>query len=144
MEYIDTPPKRNGTTSSNEVKPSTNFNSSPEKKPEVPFRSLTSIETNGFHTVEADLPRNLAKVEFASLICRKPTPVIEHNRNSTVKNFKKFKKVQPRKAQTLPRIIGSHELVAYDRVAAEVSGVNWDEPLEQEEESQPVKGEFDW
>ncbi|CAL1281870.1 unnamed protein product [Larinioides sclopetarius] len=145
-EAVDTPPKRKGKPSSNDVKPSINSNSSPEKKPEIPLRSLTSIHINGFHTEEADLPRNLAKVEFASLICRKqPTPVIENNRNSSVKNFKKFRKVQPRKAQALPRIIGSHELVAYDRVAAEISDINWDEPLEhQEEESQPVKGEFDW
>ncbi|KAF8768244.1 Nibrin like protein [Argiope bruennichi] len=141
---IDSPLKRNGIASSNEIKHSTNFNSSPEMKQEIP---LTSIQTNGFHMDEVNLPRNLAKVQFASLIRRKPTPVIECSRNSTVKNFKKFKKVQPKKSQTLPRIIGSHELVAYDKVAAEISAANWDEPdepLEQEEESQPVKGEFDW
>lgn len=50
--------------------------------------------SQGFtHAVE-ELPRNLIKIEFVSLVVKKKVPVVQQYRNSSVKNFKKFKKVQ--------------------------------------------------
>ncbi|GIY27851.1 nibrin [Caerostris darwini] len=124
--------------------PKYNLNSPKEDKTNTPLKSIIPVQTNGFHTEEAELPRNLAKIEFTSLICKKPAPVSRTNANSAVKNFKKFRKVHPKNFQALPRIIGAHDLVAFDKVAAELHNEMWDDPPEEEEPSQSVKGEFDW
>ncbi|XP_035220214.1 uncharacterized protein LOC118193270 [Stegodyphus dumicola] len=103
-----------------------------------PFESMVSANA------EPELPRNLMKIQIVSLICKKKLSVfLQQNQKTGVKNFKKFKKVHPVKAQVLPRIIGSHELVPYDKNSLRVSNIDWDEP-QQDEVFQPVKGEFDW
>lgn len=38
--------------------------------------------------------------------------------------------VLPKKAQVLPRIIGGHDLVPYDKDAAKFMGQNWDDDAE--------------
>ncbi|XP_054720587.1 nibrin-like isoform X2 [Uloborus diversus] len=114
--------------------------------------SKKNSSENGFHSVQktsvmeedSDLPCNLAQVKFVDLICKKlsASPNIRI-RDSSVKNFKKFKKVYPLKAQALPRIIGIHELIPYDRDTVKICNEEWDNPVE-ETVHQPVKGEFDW
>jgi len=112
-----------------------------ERKPSVVNgNGFTSFNMNGHD--EVDTPRNLMNVKFASLIVRKPeVTVAQQNGDSHVKNFKKFKKVLPRKAQALPKIIGGHELIPYDKDAAKF------ELIDDEVEvfnNKPVRGAFDW
>ncbi|KAG8195302.1 hypothetical protein JTE90_028449 [Oedothorax gibbosus] len=105
-----------------------------------------SVKTNGFSHITEELPRNLMKIEFVELVVRKTAPALQQYRNSSIKNFKKFKKVMPKHAQALPRIIGAHELAPFDKAAAEIFNNDvWDDaPEEAQEVSQPTKGEFDW
>ncbi|XP_015910375.1 nibrin isoform X2 [Parasteatoda tepidariorum] len=107
-------------------------------KPEEP--DLTKMN----ELLQPELPSNLMKVEIVSLVCKrnKPLPQAQKYKNCNVKNFKKFKKVYPKKSQALPKIIGAHELVPYDKVTAQIPNEEWDDHAE--EVIQPIRGAFDW
>ncbi|GFU02786.1 nibrin [Nephila pilipes] len=140
---MHSPSKCNGAS---EVNNGVNWISPQKKKSDITSPRTFSIQNNVVPE-EVELPRNLAVIKYAELLHKKVSfggteTIAQSINNSKTKNFKKFRKVHPLRAQTLPRIIGAHELAPFDKVIAEISNGAWDDPPE--EMSQPVKGEFDW
>ncbi|GFV06964.1 nibrin [Trichonephila clavipes] len=141
---IHSPPKRNRVS---EVDHGVNWISPQKKKNGLTSGILSSVQDNVSHLEELELPRNLAVIKFAELVHKKVScdgsrAIASSINNSKIKNFKKFRKVHPLRAQTLPRIIGAHQLAPFDKVTSEINNEVWDDPPE--EMSEQVKGEFDW
>lgn len=120
------------------------------KKPKIE-RNISVVNGNDFDLVtvngdtEKNLPRNLIKIEYAALVVRVPRSAVgQTNVNLNTKNFKKFKKVYPKKAQVLPTIIGGRDLVPYDKDASKLTE-NWNNDEVKVKKNKPVsKGAFDW
>ncbi|GFS47882.1 nibrin [Trichonephila inaurata madagascariensis] len=140
---IHSPPKRNRVS---KIDHGLNWISPQKKKNGLASGILSSVQNNVSHLEEVELPRNLAVIKFAELVkkvsCDGSGAIAPSINNSKIKNFKKFRKVHPLRAQTLPRIIGAHQLAPFDKVTSEISNEVWDDPPE--EMSEQVKGEFDW
>ncbi|GFR25813.1 nibrin [Trichonephila clavata] len=141
---IHSPPKRKEVS---KIDHGVNWISPQKKKNGLPSGLLSSVQDNVSHLEEVELPRNLAIIKFAELFRKKVNSdgssiAAQSLNNSKIKNFKKFRKVHPLRAQMLPRIIGAHQLAPFDKVTSEISSEVWDDPPE--EMSEPVKGEFDW